>query len=194
MKKIALIPAAILMAGVGLTACGTVKASAPAPTVTHTVTAPAATPKPSATTAPPAATQAPAPVNVNNNPTIIVQVPPPPTSTVYVPITPEVPVYVTNNEGIVQQYYADLSNHDYLTAWYLGGNNLNHNSGYDAWVAGYATTVSINLGTWSYYPGSNAVAVTITALQSSGAVYTYQGSYTVSGGIIVGADIVQTGW
>lgn len=192
-KKLIAIPVIALAAGISLAACGT-STPKPAPTVTHTVTAPAAVPTPSATTDPPAATPTPsAPVNVNNNPTIIVQVPPPPGSTVYVPVTPEVPVYVTDNEGIVQQYYADLSNHDYQAAWYLGGNNLNHNAGYDQWVAGYATTVSVSLGTWSYYPGSNAVEVTITALQSSGAVYTYQGSYTVSGGVIVGANIVQTG-
>jgi hypothetical protein len=187
-KKFAAIPAIALAAGISLAACGS--AGAPAPTPTVTVTAPAAAPS---TTTPTAAPTTQAPVNVNNNPTIIVQVPPPPTSTVYVPVTPEVPAYVTDNEGIVQQYYADLSNHDYLAAWNLGGNNLNHNAGYDQWVAGYATTVSVSLGTWSYYPGSNAVEVTITALQSSGAVNTYQGSYTVSGGVIVGANIVQTG-
>lgn len=198
-KLIAVVPAAALAAGLGLTAC-TVAAPVPAPTVTHTVTPAPAPSTPAATTAPPVAAPAPttpapsAPVVINNSPTIIVQTPPPPTSTVYVPITSSVPSYVSDNEGVVQEYYNDLSSGDFQDAWNLGGNNLNGNAGYNQWVAGYDTTESISLNTWSYYPDSNAVGVTITALQSNGETYTYQGSYTVSGGVIVGADIVQTGW
>ena len=118
--------------------------------------------------------------------------PPAPSSTVYVPIPAYAPVYVTDNQAVVQQYYADLNSHDYASAWALGGNNLNGYSGYDAWVAGYSTTSWVTLGTWEYYPGSNAIQVTITAGQSDGSVRTYQGSYTVYNGVITSASIVQT--
>ena len=62
--------------------------------------------------------------------------------------------------------------------------------GFDAWVAGYGTTESIDLGTFSYF-GSGQVQTVLSALQTSGAVYTYTGTYTVQNGIIVAAHIVQ---
>jgi len=169
-----------------------VAAAAPAaPAKTAQPAAPAKTAAPAQTpsTSAPAA-QAPAPaagptIIINNNP-------PAPSSTVYVPIPAYAPVYVTDNQAVVQQYYADLNSHDYASAWALGGNNLNGYSGYDAWVAGYSTTSWVTLGTWEYYPGSNAIQVTITAGQSDGSVRTYQGSYTVYNGVITSASIVQT--
>ena len=53
LNKVIVIPALALTAGLGLAACGSVKAPAAAPPVTDTVTAPAPAPKP-ATPAPPA--------------------------------------------------------------------------------------------------------------------------------------------
>jgi len=44
--KLVAIPAIALSAGISLAACGSAKAPAAAPAVTHTVTAPAAAPKP----------------------------------------------------------------------------------------------------------------------------------------------------
>jgi hypothetical protein len=44
-------------------------------------------------------------------------------------------------------------------------------------VAGYATTASISLGTFSYF-GSDQVQVVITALHTNGSTNTYQGTYT----------------
>ena len=174
-----------------------VAASTATPTPSKTV-APAAPAAPAKTAAPAApASQAPAPAApapVASGPTIIINNnPPPPTSTVYVPIPDYAPAYVTNNEGVVQQYYQFLNNRDFQSAWALGGSNVNNGVGYDQWVAGYSGTASISLSTWSYYPGSNAVGVTITALQDGGTTNVYQGSYTVLNGVIVGADIVQTG-
>jgi len=64
--------------------------------------------------------------------------------------------------------------------------------GYDAWVAGYSGTASISLSTWSYYPGFNAVGVTISAAQTDGTTRTYSGSYTVNVGAITSASITQT--
>jgi hypothetical protein len=76
--KPAFIPAITLAAGLSLAACGSAKALAVAPAVTHTtVTAPAAVPTPKPTTAPPKAT--PAPTRPRPIPTT-----PAPVKTVYV--------------------------------------------------------------------------------------------------------------
>ena len=89
-------------------------------------------------------------------------------------------------------YYQDISNQDYAAAWALGGPDLNGGTSYASWAAGYATTASISLGTFSYF-GSDQVAVSLAALQDDGSVYTYQGTYTVQDGLIISANIVQTG-
>ena len=88
LNMLAAIPAIALAAGLSLAACGSVKAPAAAPAVTHTVTAPAAAPKPSATTAPAAA---PAP-NV-----VVV---PAPAQTVYVPAQPAAPALTNCGGGV----------------------------------------------------------------------------------------------
>lgn len=98
----------------------------------------------------------------------------------------------TNAVAVVTQFYQDITDHDYAAAWSLGGSNVSGGVGYDAWVAGYSTTVSIGLvgqADWD----SGAVHTDISALQASGAVNTYSGTYYVSNGVIVGASIVQTG-
>jgi hypothetical protein len=56
--------------------------------------------------------------------------------------------------------------------------------------ARYGTTESISLGTFSYF-GSGQVQTVLSALQTSGALYIYTGTYTVQNGIIVAAHIVQ---
>ena len=47
------------------------------------------------------------------------------------------------------------------------------------------------LGTYSQF-GASAVYASLTAPQTDGTVKTYSGTYTVSNGVIVAADIVQT--
>ncbi len=184
--KFAAIPVIGLTAGLGLAACGSVKAPAAAPAVTHTVTAPAATPKPSASTAPAKATPAP------TTPA------PAPARTVYVPVPaqpapapPAQPAYFTNSTAVVTQFYQDINDGDYSDAWALGGDNIG-GSDYAAWVAGYDTTVSVSLGTFSPF-GSDQVQASLSALQSDGTTNTYEGTYTVQNGVIVAANIVQTG-
>jgi hypothetical protein len=179
--------------------------ASPSKTAAPAKTDPPKTPAPPAptTAAPPAPTTAapavaptiasPAPVQVA--PTIVVNVGSLPDYN-YVPIEYGVPGYVTSNQAVVQEFYNDLNAQDFTDAWNLGGNNLNGDSGYDAWVSGYTTTTvpgGISLSTWSYYPDSDAVEVTITADQLDGSINTYQGYYAVEGGVIVGAHIVQTG-
>ena len=179
--KLVAIPAIALAAGIGLTACGSVKAPAAAPAVTHTVTAPAATPKPTtpAPTTPAPTTPAPAPVK-----TVYVQAPAAPAP------APE-PAYFTSSTAVVQQFYQDINDQDYSDAWALGGDNIG-GSDYAGWVAGYDTTLSVSLGTFSAF-GSDQVQASLSAVQSDGITNTYEGTYTVSGGVIVAASIVQTG-
>ena len=173
----------IIALGLGLAACGTTTTITPAAaTSSHpaTVTVTPA-PKPAVThtvTAPPVATTAPAPA---------------PATSVYVPVPANPPAQIANAEAVVTQFYQDITDHDYQAAWALGGDNVSGGVGYEAWVAGYATTASITLGTFSYW-GSDQVQVTITALQSDGSVNTYTGTYTVENGVIASANVVQTGY
>ena len=102
---------------------------------------------------------------------------------------------LTNGVAVVTQYYQDVSDKNYAAAWAVGGSNLAAENGqtYASWVAGYAdTTASISIssyGTWS----NGAVWCYISAVQYSGAVNTYYGTYTVANGVIVSASIRQVG-
>jgi hypothetical protein len=94
-------------------------------------------------------------------------------------------------EAVVAQFYQDITDHNYAAAWALGGRNLSNGVGYASWRAGYSTTASVTLNNYSQW-GSLTVSVSLTATQTDGTVKTYQGTYTVSGGVIVAARIVQT--
>ena len=101
------------------------------------------------------------------------------------------PQPLANAAAVVTQYYQDLSNGDYAEAWALGGVNI-AGTDYNTWVAGYATTTSVTLNTESQ-SNSATVSASITATQSDGGSTSYQGTYTVEGGVITSADITQTG-
>jgi hypothetical protein len=97
---------------------------------------------------------------------------------------------LTNGVAVVSQFYQDLTNHDYWDAWQLGGDNIG-GSDYNGWVAGYATTASIDItsyGTWN----DGTVWADISATQTDGSIRTYSGTYTVANGVIVSANITQT--
>jgi hypothetical protein len=97
---------------------------------------------------------------------------------------------LTNGVAVVSQFYQDLTNHDYWDAWQLGGDNIG-GSDYNGWVAGYATTASIDVtsyGTWN----DGTVWADISAAQTDGSLRTYSGTYTVANGVIVSANITQT--
>ena len=106
-----------------------------------------------------------------------------------------VPPPLTNAVAVVTQYYQDVTDKNYAAAWAIGGRNLAAQNGqtYASWVAGYAdTTASISItsyGTWS----NGTVWCYISAVQYSGAVNTYYGTYTVANGVIVSASIRQVG-
>jgi hypothetical protein len=98
----------------------------------------------------------------------------------------------TNAVSVLDQFYQDITDHNYAAAWALGGDNIGGQS-YSSWVAGYQdTTASITLYDASAW-GSDQVQAYLSATQLDGTVRTYQGTYTVSNGVIVSANIVQTG-
>ena len=97
---------------------------------------------------------------------------------------------MTNASAVVMQFYQDINNQDYADAWALGGENIG-GSDYNGWVAGYATTASVDVtsyGTWN----DGTVWADISALQTDGTTRTYSGIYTVANGVIVSANITQT--
>ena len=110
---------------------------------------------------------------------------------VYVPAAPApANPQLTNGVAVVSQFYQDLTNHDYRDAWQLGGDNIG-GSDYNSWVAGYATTASIDItsyGTWN----DGTVWADISATQTDGSIRTYSGTYTVANSVIVSANITQT--
>ncbi|MFG2617485.1 hypothetical protein ACGFXC_07645 [Streptomyces sp. NPDC048507] len=90
---------------------------------------------------------------------------------------------------VVEAYYRELADGDFAAAWERGGKYIAHTS-YAKWVAGYDTTASISLGRADAV-GGGRVRVVIRALQTDGTARTYGGTYTVSGGVIVGADVSE---
>ena len=163
--------AVVLAAAAGCGSQAYKPASVPTVTVTKSVPAKAA---PSAT---PSATPKPAPtVTVTARPSAA---PPAPAAG------------LTNAEAVVAQFYQDITDGNYGAAWALGGDNTSNGVSYAGWAAGYSTTASITLATYSQF-GASTVYASLTATQTDGTVKTYSGTYTVSGGVIVAADIVQT--
>lgn len=101
------------------------------------------------------------------------------------------PAPAANAGAVVDQFYQDITNHDYTTAWALGGVNVSSGVGYSRWVAGYATTASITIGTSSEF-NATTVDAEIIATENDGTVHTYQGAYTVINGVITAASIAQS--
>ena len=96
----------------------------------------------------------------------------------------------TNSVAVVDQFYQDITDHNYAAAWALGGDNIG-GTDYNAWVAGYSTTESITLSNTSEW-GSGQVGADLSAFQSDGSIKAYSGTYTVSNGVIINANITQT--
>ena len=180
-------PLTWIIAGIAFVALGGTGLAAYA-AVSDTTTA---APQPAATaTAKTTQPASPAPTAAAPTPTpaVTVTVTAPPPAAAPAPAAPA----LTNAVAGVQQFYQDITNHNYPAAWALGGKNLDNGVGYDRWVAGYATTASIDLTTYGQWSNGTDYA-SLSALQTDGTVKTYYGTYTVSGGQIVAAHIKQTG-
>ncbi|MGW3096312.1 hypothetical protein ACWDCC_23130 [Streptomyces sp. NPDC001102] len=91
--------------------------------------------------------------------------------------------------AVVEAYYAAINAHDYRTAWRLGGSNFSPD--YGSFVAAFAGTAHDRLRVLRV--SGSAVTVSLEATQTSGVVKLYSGTYYVSGGVITGARMRQTG-
>ncbi|WP_051939501.1 hypothetical protein [Phaeacidiphilus oryzae] len=146
--------------------------------------------------APPSTTTAPATSRPSSPPATTVTPTPRPTVTVTAPPATGPPAAATtpapaniNAGAVVEQYYQDINDQNYAAAWALGGKNIAGTS-YSDYVAGFATTASVSLGTTNDF-GSDQVSAVLYATQTDGSVKVYQGTYTVVQGVIVAADIKQ---
>jgi cytoskeletal protein RodZ len=93
----------------------------------------------------------------------------------------------TGPAATVRAYIAAINGHDYARAWNLGGQNAG--GSYSSFVSGFSTTATDTLTVVSV--SGDVVTARLTAVQTDGTVHTYQGTYTVRRGVIVGFEIVQ---
>ena len=93
----------------------------------------------------------------------------------------------TGPAATVRAYIAAINGHDYARAWSLGGQNAGES--YSGFVSGFSTTATDTLTVVSV--SGDVVTARLTAVQTDGTVDTYQGTYTVHHGVIVGFDILQ---
>ena len=112
-------------------------------------------------------------------------VPPPSTTTVVQP-----PPSATSPSAVVEQYFADINAGDYASAWAIGGRNL-QGGNFDSFVQGFATTVSDSVTIVS--TNGDTVQMQLDALQTDGTHKHFAGTYTVRDGLIVAANVRQTG-
>jgi hypothetical protein len=87
----------------------------------------------------------------------------------------------------VRAYVAAINGHHYARAWRLGGQNTG--GSYSTFVSGFAGTAQDTLTIVSV--SGDVVTARLNARQTDGTVQTYQGTYTVHHGIIIGFDVVQ---
>jgi transcriptional regulator with XRE-family HTH domain len=95
----------------------------------------------------------------------------------------------TGPVATVRAYVAAINGRHYARAWRLGGRNTGGT--YPQFVSGFGTTARDALTIVSV--SHHVVTARITAHQTDGAVATYQGTYTVDSGVIVGFDVLQVG-
>ncbi|MFD8542615.1 hypothetical protein [Streptomyces sp. NPDC059649] len=113
----------------------------------------------------------------------------PPTD-LYTPTAPETTASpVGDASATVREFYQAINDRAFSKAWELGGKNIGGSS-YSSWVAGYDTTASISLTAVNTDSPGKASAV-LYATQRDGSVKVFRGTYTVSDGVIVSADISE---
>jgi cytoskeletal protein RodZ len=89
----------------------------------------------------------------------------------------------------VRAYITAINRHHFARAWRLGGRNAG--GSYPAFVSGFAGTARDTLTIVSV--SGDVVTARLSALQTDGTVNTYQGTYTVHHGVIIGFDVAQVG-
>ncbi len=91
--------------------------------------------------------------------------------------------------GTVTRFFEAINEHDYQTAWDLGGKNLD--ASYTSFVSGFATTERDDVTIESVQ--GETVWVDLLALQTDGTQKSYSGRYTVVDGVITDASMNPTG-
>ena len=95
----------------------------------------------------------------------------------------------TGPAATVRAYVAAINGHDYARAWIVGGRNTGWS--YPDFIRGFSTTARDTLTILSV--SGDVVTARLTAQQTDGTVNTYQGTYTVERGVIIGFDVLQVG-
>ncbi|MDQ2876979.1 MAG: hypothetical protein M3Y33_20110, partial [Actinomycetota bacterium] len=99
------------------------------------------------------------------------------------------PVAAQTPSQVVQAYYQAINEHQYRTAWDLGGHNTLPRTTYANYVAGFNGTASDVVEILS--ASGNVVTAQLTANQADGTAKIYAGTYTVTGGQITAFDVTQ---
>lgn len=102
--------------------------------------------------------------------------------------TPIAPVWKPMRPPVaVRAYIAAINGHNYARAWRIGGRNVG--GSYSGFVSGFTGTAKDTLTIVSV--SGDVVTARLSALQTDGTVNTYEGTYTVQHGVIIGFDVVQ---
>jgi cytoskeletal protein RodZ len=99
------------------------------------------------------------------------------------------PRILTGPVATVRAYIAAINGHHYARAWSLGGRNTG--GSYASFVSGFSTTARDTLTIVSV--SSDVVTARLTARQTDGTMFLYEGTFTVANGVIIGSDVVQVG-
>ena len=100
------------------------------------------------------------------------------------------PAVAATPVATVRAYFAAINAHDYAKAWALGGKNTGSSS-YSGFVNGFNDTAKDDVTVVSVV--GNVVTVKLAATQTDGSVQHYQGTYTVTNGIITQGHIQLLG-
>ena len=188
--------AGLVGAGAGLIACGaapvTVTQTSPA---THSsspaIHSSSAAPSPATKTVVKVKTvQAATPTNTSAPPATSAPAAPAPTTAPQ----PQQPAdqNVTDPWAVVSAYYGDIESGNYAQAYALIGNGATTGQSYQDFVAGFSCTGA--QGVSENWESGDQVNFDLAATDScSGVTQQYTGTNTVQNGIIVAADVVQTG-
>ncbi len=91
---------------------------------------------------------------------------------------------------MVDAYFAAINARDYGEAWALGGSNAGSSS-YSQFVSGFATTSNDAVTVLS--TSGDVATAQLVAQQDDGNTKTFDGTYTVVGGVITAFHVEQTG-
>jgi serine/threonine protein kinase len=101
------------------------------------------------------------------------------------------PAAVLGPAATVRAYYAAINDHDYPRAWQLVGGAKTQTTDYNGFVQGFNGTENDKVTIVSV--SGNVVTIRLAATQTSGAVKNYQGTYTVTDGVITQSRIQPAG-